>query len=165
MKNIQILNTVLLFLCVCVNSCSNSDDSLPIEEIDNGKIEIRINDILDVTLELVTTIELNNEITINGINCDPNVSISLTLPFKTGANIIDSIPEVYASYTSGEFWPCADDFFSANYTTFNAIDGSITISSITEEFVKGTFNFSAESFDSQTVSVTQGEFNVKRNDI
>ncbi len=85
---------------------------------------------------------------------DLDVSIQLTLPqnIETGTFAITAAPAAYSANIFYEEGNSTLDYASLPDT------GEITITSVNGDMVSGTFNFTAETGNGDTLTVTEGEF-------
>lgn len=169
MKNLILTKTLLatLFLPLIFVSCSEDEDdsSTPAGPNDNGEKKgfafMKDGESFDYSesanyFEYVGIIQAQSDPTASrpynkvALNFD---SISLGQH-----DIIDTIISPSASYT--EFYPDTADDPQQDY---EAIEGEIYIDSFNKEneTASGTFNFIGVSRSSDTVRITNGEFNIK----
>lgn len=88
---------------------------------------------------------------LNGMNAATQQSIMLSLPetITPGTYPLEMFSDYYGTYISFE-----DGGFSSE-------QGTITIISHADGWIKGTFQFNGEDFDGGSHSLTQGEFNIQ----
>lgn len=105
--------------------------------------------------DTVTSQTVGEGVTFNGINMTSMSIMQISFP-DASAIVADAVIPIAGEVGS----PVA--MVSLNMVAFTAVDGSITITSVTNGMVKGTYHFSATNTEeTQTIQVTEGEFNVQ----
>lgn len=141
-----------VFAVFVLFACSSDDDG----GSNNGGdifITFKVNG-TTYTMEPYTAASLQVEIGADqGMN-DAYRAISLLMPtdFATGSHpITDSWEEgtYNASYSHGD-------------VTIDATSGTLVITSITNDFIQGTFNFTGEDENGTTYNITEGSFKADR---
>jgi hypothetical protein len=141
-----------LFLGVflMLSSCGGSDDSSSAST--DLFIKFKYNGVQYTFTDPATINSLSKSI--SGFqevgNSSNGIVLFMPLEVTTGTFSITDSPSDVNSY-NGYFTDGVEDF------SFDGTSGTIVITSVTSEYVKGTFNFSAE-VDGQVVEVTNGSF-------
>ncbi|WP_242083190.1 DUF6252 family protein [Aestuariivivens sediminis] len=151
-----------LLICFGCSKDSTEEDN----EINYGTVQLKINGSATVLKPITPVLEFYNDGTysIGGINCDDSKQIILHFPSTMGTYSCGKLEDSYASLWIGDFFPCTDLFGDGpGAVIYHAIEGSVTISEISEQRVRGTYHFIAESHGGgEIISVSDGVFNVLR---
>jgi hypothetical protein len=143
---------LLLGVFVLVSSCSGSDDNSNNQTTNDLFIKFKYNGVQYNYADPGTINSLSRSISAFEEVGNTSRSIVLFMPLEvtTGTFSITDSPSDVNSY-SGYFSDGPTDM------SFDGTSGTMVITSVTSEYVKGTFNFSAE-IDGQIVEVTNGSF-------
>lgn len=106
-------------------------------------------------------------------NMEPYTAASLQVEIGSDQGMDDtyraislSMPTDYAlgSHPITDSWD--EDAYNASYThgdvTADAVSGTLVITSITSDFIEGTFHFTAEDWEGTTYNITEGSFKADR---
>lgn len=149
----KLVSILLVVLSISFVGCSSDDSS-------GGS--------LNDGLYLKFTLEGKN------YNFEPTTGTSLQKVIFGNENVNDVITSMFivmpenpsvGTFSISDATPTDDNIatlHSANLSVENAsydgISGTLKITSITDEYIKGTFSFTAEDFDGATVEITNGSF-------
>ena len=164
MKTIRIIRFVFAFYLITFISCSK-DSTEENNEINYGTVQLKVNGSASILKPLTPVVEFHSDGTfsIGGINCDESKQLTLHFPPTLGNYVCGKLEGSYAELWIGEFFPCVPLFGDGpGAEIYYAIEGFVNISETSEQRVKGTFHFIAEAYGGETISVTDGMFNVLR---
>ena len=159
MKTFQ--KTYLLFFTVItvlfISSCSSDDNNTPpAVEPDSFFIKFKANDAQQNFTDITIVNSLSKAIIGNDENQTKTVVITIPLNAVAGTYTITDEPSNVNSY--GILYSSDNESISTSNAT-----GTLVITEINDNIIKGTFNFTAENTDSgpATITVIEGEFNVE----
>ncbi|WP_291119103.1 DUF6252 family protein [Flavobacterium sp. UBA6135] len=137
-----------LALLVLFAGCS-SDDS---KSADNLFIKFTHNGVQYNFIDPYTSTSLSKNIRYFEGSDDSFVDISLWMPLvsQVGTFVVTDTPSDVESYNAS--------FSLGQDLNLDATSGSITITSVSSEYIQGTFTFSGTSFEGEEVVVTNGSF-------
>jgi len=163
MKSIVIYKTILLLCIATAFSCSN-DSSNEEPVMDYGTVSFKINGSSRVLKPISPVDDNNNDFfSISGYNCDYGIQMKLNFPPTVGSYSYGEEDYLYAVVWIGDFFPC-EPLFGANsgFTVYTSKEGSITITELTAQRIKGGFHCIVETSFGETQDITDGVFNILR---
>lgn len=159
MKTFQ--KTFFLFLVtisslVIITSCNSDDDNNTPPVADTFYIKFKANGVQQNFTDIAIVNSLSKAIIGNDENQTKTVVITIPLDATAGTYTITDEPSNVNSY--GILYSSDNESISTSNAT-----GTLIITEINDNIIKGTFNFTAENTDSgpATITVIEGEFNVE----
>ncbi|MCO6146538.1 DUF6252 family protein [Flavobacterium sp. NRK1] len=102
------------------------------------------------TFGTIMPISSAGTLSLTGTNVASQESISISVPesITAGTYDLEDFTDYYAAYLGGD-------------SSFSSESGTLTITSNTGGWIKGTFEFSGHDFDDNPMTITEGEFSVQ----
>lgn len=158
MKKIQI--ALLAVIAVFTLSCSSDDSSSNDNNNNNNDdtyINFKINDVQVNMIEPTTVTTMMASISATADAGEDIRSIILTIPVNASVGthpITDASPSDLTAYSA---------HYSMGDVVFDAVDGTMSITTIGAEYMEGTFSFSGES-NGTTFNISEGTFRAYKPD-
>ncbi len=155
-KKTFFLFIVILTSLLINTSCNSDDDNDTTPVADTFYIKFKANGVQQNFTDITIVNSLSKAIIGNDENQTKTVVITVPLNVTAGTYTITDEPSNVDSY--GILYSSDSESIS----TSNAI-GTLVITEVNANIIKGTFNFTAENTDSgpATITVIEGEFNVE----
>ena len=148
------ISAIILALCLFILSNCSSDDPVPVDETPEIYLKFFANNQQFIfEPETFTSLQklINGYIFAN----DSITRVSLWMPVSPSVGT-HQLQNVSATTTN------IDTLYSASFwledDVFVATTGSITISDIDTDYIKGTFSFTGTSSDGATITISNGTF-------
>ncbi|MFC4739230.1 DUF6252 family protein [Flavobacterium ponti] len=156
LKKTYFLFIVAISSLLINTSCNSNDDNDTVPLADTFYIKFKANDVQQNFTDLAIINSLSKAIVGNDENQTKTVVITVPLNVTAGTYTITDEPSNVNSY--GILYSSDSESIS----TINAT-GTLVITEVNDNKIKGTFNFTAENAESgpSTITVVEGEFNVE----